>query len=38
VNKRGGPGFTPADERAFRDFAGPLGLILEGCERVAHLS
>ncbi len=34
VNKRGGDGFTSADERAFLDFAGPLGLILEGCERV----
>jgi putative ABC transport system ATP-binding protein len=36
LNKRGDNGFTAADERAFRDFAGPLGLILEGCERVAH--
>ena len=36
VNKRGGDGFTAADERAFLDFAGPLGLILEGCERVRH--
>jgi putative ABC transport system ATP-binding protein len=36
VNKRGGDGFTSADERAFLDFAGPLGLILEGCERVRH--
>jgi adenylate cyclase len=35
VNKRGGDGFTSADERAFRDFAGPLGMIVEGCERVA---
>ena len=34
VNKRGGDGFTSADERAFRDFAGPLGLMVEGCERV----
>jgi energy-coupling factor transporter ATP-binding protein EcfA2 len=34
VNKRGADGFTSADERAFRDFAGPLGLIVEGCERV----
>jgi putative ABC transport system ATP-binding protein len=36
VNKRGGDGFTSADERAFLDFAGPLGLILEGCERLRH--
>jgi putative ABC transport system ATP-binding protein len=36
VNKRGGEGFTAADERSFRDFAGPLGLILEGCERVGQ--
>ncbi|HEY1338681.1 MAG TPA: GAF domain-containing protein, partial [Bryobacteraceae bacterium] len=35
VNKRGGE-FTVADERAFRDFAAPLALILEGCERVGH--
>jgi adenylate cyclase len=33
--KRGGP-FTRADERAFRDFATPLGMILEGCERLAR--
>jgi hypothetical protein len=38
LNKRGGDGFTAADERSFRDFARPLGLILEGCERVAHPS
>jgi putative ABC transport system ATP-binding protein len=36
VNKRVGDGFTAADERVFRDFAGPLGLILEGCERVSQ--
>ncbi len=34
VNKRGGGGFTTADERVFLDFARPLGLILEACERV----
>ena len=28
--------FTAADERAFRDFAAPLALILEGCARVGH--
>jgi hypothetical protein len=38
LNKRDGNGFTAADERSFRDFAVPLGLILEGCERVAHPS
>jgi hypothetical protein len=36
VNKRGGGGFTPANERAFRDFVAPLALILEGCERIGH--
>jgi putative ABC transport system ATP-binding protein len=34
MNKRGGGGFTPADERVFLDFARPLGLILEACERM----
>jgi putative ABC transport system ATP-binding protein len=34
VNKRAADRFTPADERLFRDLSGPLGLILEGCERV----
>jgi putative ABC transport system ATP-binding protein len=38
LNKRDGNGFTAADERSFQDFAAPLGLILEGCERVAHLN
>ncbi|HMD49608.1 MAG TPA: ATP-binding cassette domain-containing protein [Bryobacteraceae bacterium] len=37
VNKRGGASFTPADERAFRDLAGPLGLIVEAYQRVAQL-
>jgi len=36
VNKLGAAGFTPADERTFRDFAGPLGMILECWQRVAH--
>jgi len=33
VNKRSGERFTAADERVFRDYARPLGVILEGCER-----
>jgi hypothetical protein len=37
VNKRAGDAFTPADERAFRDFARPLGIILESCERAGRL-
>ena len=36
VNKRAGDAFTPADVRAFRDFARPLGIILESCERAGH--
>ncbi len=36
-NKRGGAAFTSADERAFRDLAGPLGLIVEAYQRVAQL-
>lgn len=35
-NKKGGGPFTGADERAFRDFAPPLGILLEGCERLAR--
>src|SRR5579872_896138 len=35
VNKRNGE-FTTADERAFRDSAGPLGLILEACVRIGN--
>jgi putative ABC transport system ATP-binding protein len=31
----GGP-FTSADERAFRDYVTPLGVILESCERLAR--
>jgi putative ABC transport system ATP-binding protein len=34
VNKKDGGSFTDADERAFRDFAVPLGLIVEGWQRV----
>jgi putative ABC transport system ATP-binding protein len=36
LNKRSGTPFTSADERAFRDFASPLGVILESCERLAR--
>jgi putative ABC transport system ATP-binding protein len=35
LNKRGGP-FTTADEQAFREFAAPLGLILESCLRMTQ--
>ncbi len=31
LNKHGGQPFTQADEQAFREFAAPLGLILESC-------
>jgi putative ABC transport system ATP-binding protein len=31
LNKEGGQPFTPEDEQAFREFAEPLGLILESC-------
>ncbi|HEY2380627.1 MAG TPA: ATP-binding cassette domain-containing protein [Terriglobia bacterium] len=31
LNKNGGHAFTAEDESAFRDFAAPLGLILESC-------
>jgi putative ABC transport system ATP-binding protein len=34
VNKKTGSPFTVADERVFRDFAAPLGFILEGWQRV----
>jgi putative ABC transport system ATP-binding protein len=36
VNKRTGGAFTTSDERAFRDLGPPLGIILEGCERLAR--
>ncbi len=40
--KSSGGQFTPADERSFRDFAGPLGIIVEAVRRVnetqAHLN
>ena len=35
LNKKNGPGFTAADERAFAEFARPLAVILETCNRVA---
>jgi putative ABC transport system ATP-binding protein len=34
VNKKDGPSFTGADERTFRDFSVPLGMILEGWQRL----
>jgi len=36
LNKRGGGVFTTEDEQAFREFAGPLGLILESCLRMTQ--
>jgi adenylate cyclase len=36
LNKRNGGRFTSSDERAFRDLAPPLGVILEGSERLAR--
>jgi adenylate cyclase len=36
LNKRNGGPFTSSDERAFRDLAPPLGVILEGSERLAR--
>jgi adenylate cyclase len=36
LNKRGGHPFSAADEQAFREFAAPLGLILESCLRMAQ--
>jgi putative ABC transport system ATP-binding protein len=35
LNKRNAPSFTAADERAFAEFARPLGVILETSSRVA---
>lgn len=34
LNKRGEGAFTTADEQAFREFATPLGLIMESCLRL----
>jgi putative ABC transport system ATP-binding protein len=34
--KKTGNAFTPADERAFRDFTVPLGLIVEGWQRITR--
>jgi putative ABC transport system ATP-binding protein len=34
LNKRGGGAFTTTDEQAFREFATPLGLIMESCLRL----
>lgn len=36
LNKNGGQPFGADDERSFREFAAPLGLILESCLRMAH--
>jgi adenylate cyclase len=35
LNKEGGRAFSPEDERRFRTFAEPLGIILESCCRFA---
>jgi len=37
-NKRDGQAFNEQDEQRFRDFAEPLGIILESCLRMAKLS
>ena len=36
LNKNGGEPFTPGDETSFREFAIPLGLILESCLQMAR--
>jgi adenylate cyclase len=36
LNKQGGGPFSSDDEEAFREFATPLGLILESCLRMTH--
>ena len=36
LNKNGGEPFTPDDETSFREFATPLGLILESCLQMAR--
>ena len=38
LNKNGGEPFTKEDEEAFREFAEPLGLILESCLRMTQAS
>jgi putative ABC transport system ATP-binding protein len=37
LNKNGGEPFTAEDEEQFREFADPLGLILESCVRMTQL-
>jgi len=36
LNKQNGQAFSTSDEEAFRDFAAPLGLILESCTRMTQ--
>src|ERR1700730_19093849 len=36
LNKNGGEPFTVEDEKAFREFASPLGLVLESCLRMTQ--
>jgi putative ABC transport system ATP-binding protein len=36
LNKKDGQPFTKADERKFAEFAGPLGVLLESCTRLAE--
>ena len=36
LNKNGGEPFTAEDEKAFREFASPLGLVLESCLRMTQ--
>jgi putative ABC transport system ATP-binding protein len=37
LNKKGQAAFSSDDEKAFRDFAAPLGLILESCLRMSEV-
>lgn len=38
LNKKDGQSFTGADEKAFRDFAKPLGLVLESCHQLRRFN
>jgi hypothetical protein len=37
LNKKTGQPFTKQDEQRFRDFAGPLGILLESCSRLGKV-
>jgi hypothetical protein len=38
LNKNGDHPFTTADEKAFREYAEPLGVILESCLRMTQIA